>query len=103
MSENTPCEHGYSERSWCGKCMRADAPKRTPLSERIRDRQTAFRDEGDVRDRRGYIVDDAQLAEVAALEKERDELRAAAQEAIIRSIIEIRLLRAALHEGGNDE
>jgi len=36
MPENTPCEHGYAERSWCGKCMRADAPERTPLSERIR-------------------------------------------------------------------
>jgi len=33
MPENTPCEHGYAERSWCGKCMRADAPERTPLSD----------------------------------------------------------------------
>jgi hypothetical protein len=34
-----------------------DAPERT-LSERIQDRQTTFRDAGDVEDLRGYIVDD---------------------------------------------
>jgi hypothetical protein len=35
-----------------------DAPERT-LSERIQDRQTTFRDAGDVEDLRGYIVDDS--------------------------------------------
>ena len=53
------------------KWAQTDAPERTPLSERIQDRQATFRDDGDVRDRRGYIVDDAQLAEVAALDQER--------------------------------
>ena len=42
------------------------------LSERVRDRQTIFRDEGDVEDLRGHIIDDTQLAEIAALEAERD-------------------------------
>jgi hypothetical protein len=50
-----------------------DAPERT-LSERIQDRQTTFRDAGDVEDLRGYIVDDSQLRDIAALEQERRDL-----------------------------
>lgn len=76
-----------------GDVIRARLDTPAPLSDRIQARQTAFRDEGDVWDRRGYIVDGGQLDEVIALER-RLKFTEDALDAYH---------RAALHEGGNNE